>query len=94
MLFIRKITEEELKSERNALTSADVIETLTPQSVYTQLEDGVLIEELPHQQIMMPAPPKSSRKVCGRFEKSFFFLKFTKIAYSDQGLMKVIFFSL
>ncbi|KAK3773342.1 hypothetical protein RRG08_023224 [Elysia crispata] len=58
----RKITEEELKSERNALTSADVIETLTPQSVYTQLEDGVLIEELPHQQLMMPAPPKSSRK--------------------------------
>ncbi|GFO03636.1 hypothetical protein PoB_003014100 [Plakobranchus ocellatus] len=59
----RKMTSEELAAERDALsTGAGLAETLTPQSVYTQLEDGVLIEELPHQQIMMPAPPKTSRK--------------------------------
>ncbi|GFR57690.1 hypothetical protein ElyMa_001751800 [Elysia marginata] len=59
----RKVTEEELATERDALAGAGVHETLTPQSVYTQLEDGVLIEELHHQQLMIPAPPKTTRKV-------------------------------
>lgn len=59
----RKVTEEELATEREALSGAGVNETLTPQSTYTQLEDGVLIEELPHQQLMMPAPPRTPKKV-------------------------------
>ena len=66
ILPYRKVTEEELATEREALSVPGAIDTDTPQSVYTQLEDGVLIEELPHQQLMMPAPPKSSRRVSRR----------------------------